>query len=196
MHTYTPSRFREGFLSRKELSFGFHKKCDIDDINKPLMKKSVAILGWLFVLCGCQSSHSYSKDLATGLHATSTEMKAKEVFLSDIQGNKLGSNQIHLGSTIKIIAEGVTGLTAENGRVYPGCSISVTGKAGSSILSIEDAFSDIVNGFDKDSATVLRATLSTGAPMIAGEKYQFRAVFFDKRKKGSEIKAEIELNMQ
>ncbi len=160
--------------------------------------KSNFILAALITLTllSCNSNHSCSANLLTGLRSTASHLKAENVFLSDIQGNKLGSNQIHLGSTIKIIAEGVTGLTAENGRVYPGCSISVTGKAGSSILSIEDAFSDIVNGFDKDSATVLRATLSTGAPMIAGEKYQFRAVFFDKRKKGSEIKAEIELNMQ
>lgn len=123
-------------------------------------------------------------------------MKADNIFLSDEHDNKLGSNHIHLGSTIKIIADGVAGLTSENGRVYPGCAIFVTGKEGKPILSIEDAFKDISNGFDKDSATVLKATLTTGSPMIAGEAYRFQAIFFDKRKKESEIKAEIVLDMQ
>ena len=150
----------------------------------------------LAFLSACDAHHSVSKDLSTGLQTSSNGLKAESVFLSDEYDNRLGTNQIHLGSTIKIVATGVSDLVIENGRVYPGCSIEVTGKDGKNILHIEDAFDDMPDGFNKDSATVLKARLTTGSPMTAGEKYQFRAVFFDKRKPGNQIKSEIELMMQ
>lgn len=160
------------------------------------MKRYLTFLLAISIATGCDSHHSVSKDFSTGLQTSSTGLKSESVFLADANDNRLGTNQIHLGSTIKIIATEVSGLVTENGRVYPGCSIEVTGNDGIKILTIKDAFDDMPDGINKDSATVLKARLTTGSPMKAGEKYQFRAVFFDKRKAGNQIKSEIELVMQ
>jgi len=151
----------------------------------------------VFVLfCACNFSKGVKKDLATGLSASYNGFAVTDIFLADNSDNRLGSNKIPLGSEIKIIADGVGNYTVKEGKVYPGCSIWLTGQDGKELLFVPDAFADLKDGKAQHEAKALKALLTTGEPMVAGEIYHFKAVFFDKLKKENTITAEVDLLMQ
>jgi len=151
----------------------------------------------VFVLfCACNYSKGVKKDLTTGLSASYNGFAVTDIFLADNSNNRLSNNKIPLGSAIKIIADGVENYTVKEGRVYPGCSIWLTSKDGKELLFVPDAFSDLKDGKVQNEARALKALLTTGEPMVVGETYHFKAVFFDKLKKENTITAEVDLQMQ
>ena len=80
-------------------------------------------------------------------------------------------------------------------KVNPGCRIILTDKAGKEILNLPDAFAN-EDALDNTKAGMLRAALSTGSPMVAGETYHLNVRFFDKNKKESEIVSDVDLVMK
>ncbi|HEY6435197.1 MAG TPA: hypothetical protein VIY47_01290 [Ignavibacteriaceae bacterium] len=161
------------------------------------MKKPCLLYFIVFVLfCACNFSKGVKKDLATGLSASYNGFAVTDIFLADNSDNRLSSNKIPLGSEIKIIADGVENYVVKEGKVYPGCSIWLTSKDGKELLFVPDAFSDLKDGKVQNEARALKALLTTGEPMVAGETYHFKAVFFDKLKKENTITAEVDLLMQ
>ena len=150
----------------------------------------------LTLFIGCNFSKGVKKDLATGLSASYNGFAVTDVFLADNSDKRLSSNKIPLGSEIKIIADGVENYTVKEGKVFPGCSIWLTSKEGKELLFLPDAFSDLKEGKVLNEARALKALLTTGDPMMAGEVYHFKAVFFDKLKKENTITAEVDLQMQ
>jgi hypothetical protein len=161
------------------------------------MKNSRLFIFIVFtMLCACNFSKGVKKDLTTGLSASYNGFAVTDIFLADNSDNRLSNNKIPLGSAIKIIADGVENYTVKEGRVFPGCSIWLTSKDGKELLFVPDAFSDLKDGKVQNEARALKALLTTGEPMVAGETYHFKAVFFDKLKKENTITAEVDLQMQ
>ncbi len=153
---------------------------------------SLLMLTGIVLLTSCHFSKGVKKDLSTGLSASYNGFSIDDIYLAK-EDTRLNSNIIPLGSKINITVTGVDNFTVKNGKVFPGCTIILTNKAGKEILNLPDAFADMVNGTTAAEAKTLLATLTTGEPMAAGETYHLRTRFFDKNKKENEIVADIDL---
>jgi hypothetical protein len=150
----------------------------------------------LFTLCSCSGSFSkgVKKDLSTGLTSSYNGFAVEDIYLA-VDDNKLSTNKIALGKKVELIADGVDYYQLKDGKVNPGCRIILTDKAGKEILNLPDAFAEQA-ALDKAKAASLKATLTTGSPMLAGETYHLNVRFFDKNKKENEIVSDVDLVMQ
>lgn len=157
---------------------------------------SIPVIAALLFCMACNFSAGVKKDLNTGLTTNYKGLHVEDSYLVDEAGNKLSSNKIDLGTTMFIVAEGVTNYKQKNGRVYPGCKILLTDAAGKEIINMPDAFASATDGFKPEEATRLSARLSTGAPMVKGASYNLKATFFDKENKEGVIVSEVKLEMK
>lgn len=162
------------------------------------MKSLLLILSiFLLMACGDGFTAGFSKgikaDAKTGLTASYNGFALDDIYLADEKDNRLPDNKIGLGSKLAIVATGVNNFVEKNGKVFPGCTILLTGKDGQIILNIEDAFSDMTEGTVAKEAKVLKASLNTGAPMTVGETYHLQVLFYDKNKKENEIISNVDL---
>ena len=161
-----------------------------------IMKKNIFLLiSSLFVFSSCNFSKGVKKDLSTGLSASYNGFSIEDIYLSS-EEKRLSNNSVTMGSKIYITATGVENFIVKDDKVYPGCTIILTDKAGKEILNLPDAFSDLVNGTTTTEAKTLQASLTTGNPMAVGETYHLYVRFYDKNKKESEIVANVDLKMK
>jgi hypothetical protein len=161
------------------------------------MKQKQIVIAILITLLfnACNFSKGIKKDISTGLTTSYNGFAVEDVYLT-VDGNKLNNNKVTLRKEINIVANGIENYAEKDGKVFPGCSILLTDKAGKEILNLADAFADMKNGVEVNKANVLNATLNTGSPMIVGETYHLKTRFFDKEKKESEIVSDIDIDMQ
>jgi predicted small secreted protein len=162
------------------------------------MKKIVIILLVFcsFITLSCSFSKGVRKDLKTGLTASYNGFALEDIYLTDAGETRLDNNTIALGTKLYIMATGVENFEEKNGRVFPGCHIVLTDKNKSEILNLPDAFAESKDGTPATEATTLKAMLTTGDPMVAGETYHLYVRFFDKNKKENEIVANVDLLMK
>ena len=147
------------------------------------------------ILFSCQYSKGVKKDLKTGLSTTYNGFTLEDIYLTDEKDNRLNNNQILLGSKLAVVATGVDYFTEKDGKVFPGCTILLTDKAGKEILNLPDAFAEMKEGATAAEAKTLQASLNTGDPMVVGETYHLYVRFYDKNKKESEIVVNVDLLM-
>jgi hypothetical protein len=153
-----------------------------------------ALMAIVFYSCSGGFSKGVKKDLSTGLSTSYNGFAVDDVYLT-VDGNKISSNKVSLGKEILVVANGVENYQEKGGKVFPGCSILLTDKAGKEILSLADAFADMKDGFESNKAGLLNATLNTGSPMVVGETYHLKTRFYDKLKAESEIVSSVDLVM-
>lgn len=147
----------------------------------------------LLLSCGGSFSKGVKKDLNTGLTSSYNGFSVEDVYLTDDKGAKLSSNTVTLGDALLVVASGVENFKIDNGKAYPGCTIILTDKNKKELLNLPDAFAHLREGLPADQATELKATLTTGAPMQAGETYQLYVHFYDKKNTSSVITSTVEL---
>lgn len=158
-----------------------------------MKQKLLLVISLPLLLYSCQFSKGVKKDLSTGLTASYNGFSVDDVFLSDVDKNRLNTNKVSLGSTVLIVATGVKNYVQKNGRVFPGCTIILSDKDKKQLLHIADAFSDRTEGIPASEAGVLQAELNTGKPMFPGETYRLAVRFFDKNKPENEIVATVDV---
>lgn len=158
------------------------------------MKFILSTLGIiLLTACGDGFSKGVKKDLATGLSSSYNGFSVEDIYITDDKGNKMSNNQVTLGNVLLLVATGVDNYKITDGKAYPGCTIILTDKNKKELLNLPDAFADLSTGLPASQATELKATLTTGAPMQAGETYQLYVHFFDKKNPTSGITSTVEL---
>ena len=163
------------------------------------MKQKIVLLAAICLsLYSCSGGFSkgVKKDMTTGLAASYNGFALEDIYLTDSKGARLSSNKISLGTPLAIEATGVDNFVEKDSKVFPGCTIILTDKAGKAILNLPDAFADMKEGTTAAQAKVLQASLNTGDPMVVGEIYHLSVRFYDKNKKESEIKANVDLEMK
>ena len=161
-----------------------------------MKRLSIPVALALLFCVACNFSQGVKKDLNTGLTTHYKGFRIDDSFLADESGNKISSNKVDMGTTLFIIATGVTNYKEKNERVYPGCKIVLTDASGKELLNLPAAFADMKDGFKPEEATRLSARLSTGDPMQKGASYNLKATFFDKENKESLIVSEVKLEMK
>jgi hypothetical protein len=158
-------------------------------------KKFLTAVFSVLLLSSCNFSKGVKKDLSTGLSTSYNGFAVEDMYLT-VDANKLSSNKIILGKEISVVASGVENYVEKDGKVFPGCSILLTDRAGKEILNLADAFADMKDGVKSSKAGMLNAVINTGNPMVAGETYHLKTRFYDKLKKESEIISDIDIVMQ
>lgn len=160
------------------------------------MKQMVFSFFILLLVTSCNFSKGVKKDLGTGLTTSYNGFSVEDVYmvLND-ETVKMNSNEAPLGSRIQVVVTGVENFTEENGKVFPGCTIILTDAQGKELLNLPDAFSDAAAGLNKEEATTLRATVTTGDPMQKGATYHLQCRFFDKKNGENKILTDVDLLM-
>lgn len=148
------------------------------------------------IFSSCNFSKGVKKDLNTGLSTSFNGFALEDIYLTDAKGNRLSNNQISLGSKLAILATGVDYFKESDGKVFPGCRILLTDKAGKEILNLPDAFANLTAGTTTAEAKTLQASLNTGDPMVVGETYHLSVLFFDKKNATNEIVSNVDLLMK
>lgn len=146
--------------------------------------------------CSGGFSKGVKKDLTTGLSSSYNGFALDDIYLTNAKGSKLSDNKISLGTPLAIEVTGVDNFVEKDGKVFPGCTILLTDKAGKDILNLPDAFSEMTSGTSIAEAKTLQASVNTGSPMVVGETYHLSVRFFDKNKKESEIVSNVDLLMK
>ncbi|MBX9784130.1 MAG: hypothetical protein K2X48_12645 [Chitinophagaceae bacterium] len=161
------------------------------------MKQTFVFIMTILFFTSCNFSKGVKKDLNTGLTTSYNGFAVEDVYLTEgEEGKKISSNQIALGSLINVQLTGVENYVEANGKVFPGCTIILTDKAGKELLNIPDAFSSMGDGVKKEEGNNLRAKLTTGDPMVVGETYHLKCRFYDKKNTDSEIITNVDLVMK
>ena len=155
-----------------------------------------ATLLFSVIFSSCTFSKGVKKDLATGLSTSYNGLTIDDIYLADTDGKHFGDNKITMGSKLAVVATGVDYFAEKEGKVFPGCSILLTDKAGKEILSLPDAFADLDGGVSPEQAETLQASLNTGDPMLVGETYKLHVLFFDKKDKSKKIESNVDLLMK
>ena len=141
-------------------------------------------------LAGCGTM----TDTATGMRTTSSGLSCTDATLT-VDGVKLASNAIPMGKKIVLRYEGVRGFNKQNGRVFPGASMTVTDPSGAVVGEFADLFGQYTTaGMDPKTAGRISLTLTTGKPMKTRAAYRWKARVWDKKGKG-EIRSEMTINM-
>jgi hypothetical protein len=150
------------------------------------------ISGFLIValLATCSNSGSsgftvgFSKgvkaDLSTGAKTTYNGFAVQNVYVVDAEDNQLNDSEVPLDSKFSIVFEGIENYTLKDGMAFPGLSLEVTDETGAYILNEADLFSTYTDGFEPETASVLRGTITVGSPMQAGNNYNCKVRVFDK----------------
>lgn len=154
----------------------------------------IPVLSMILFACSGGFSKGVKKDLGTGLSASYNGFTLSDIYIV-MDGKKALSNKIPMGKKIYVEAANVDFYEVVDGKVFPGCSIILTDKAGKELLNLPDAFTDLNAGIDPKDAGMLDATLNTGEPMQIGQTYLLKVRFYDKKKKENEIVAQVELEM-
>lgn len=146
-----------------------------------------------FSAFGVEFSVGTKMDLTTGAKTSYSGLAVENIYIVDAEDNQLGDNEVPLDSKFSIVYEGIENYTLKEGKAFPGLSIDVTDEAGNAILNEADLFSSYTEGFEPETAAVLRGTVIVGNPMQAGNTYLCKVRVFDKN---SEAEIITEMNFK
>lgn len=162
-----------------------------------MMRTTGTLLVIALMFTACKFSKGFKKDLSTGLSASYNGFSITDAYLTaGSNDEKLTSNTIPLGEKISVVVTGVGNYYTENGKVFPGCTIILKDKTGKEILNLPNAFAHLLNGQPIAEANTLKAIITTGEPMVAGETYHLEARFYDVYEKENSIVTNVDLVMK
>jgi hypothetical protein len=156
-----------------------------------------AVTFFLMITAGCGGGFSVGTktDALTGLKINYKGLSVDDAYLV-LDGSKLTSKSVPLGSEVVMYFTGVENFTSESGMTYPGASMLITGPDGFVLLDVEDLFSQYDGtGISKEDAAALSLSLSFGSPMEPGTAYTWKSRIWDKKGDG-EIQAAVKLTAE
>lgn len=160
------------------------------------MKRYAVVLLSLFIVScngGCHFSKGYKKDVRTGLTSRYNGLSVSEVYLANGEV-QLYSNKVPMESKVLVVAKGLSNFTLREGKVFPGCRMVVTDKAGNKVLNIPDLFEAYTDkGVAPEDARTVSASLTVGRPMTQGNTYHLAVDIFDKLDKSQHLEADVDL---
>ena len=161
------------------------------------MRKRISILLLLLpavILSSCSFHKGAKEKPAIGLSYSYSGITVSDVKLYDsYRDNPLIGKKIPYGNTLYVAVEGISKLTVENGRVYPGCEVTVTDLNGNIALQGKDLYP--AEGYTVEESATLYLEITMAAPVVAGETYKTTARIYDKKnpEKGVDITIESEV---
>lgn len=162
---------------------------------KRLLFVLVTVLAFSLVGCEMDYSKGINKDFKTGISVSNDGLTFEEYYLS-VDGERLDNNKVQVGDKVYLNFAGVDGFAEVDGAVFPGVSMLVTDRDGNQVIQESDLFAEYnAKGVDPADAKDLSVSLMIGEPMIAGETYNWKVKFWDKKETG-EIRADLDIEVK
>lgn len=168
----------------------FNAKTYLHEMKYNPMKTIYVFALMLLLGSGCSNSGKdgfsigFSKgvkaDLMTGAKTSYNGFAVENVYVVDAEDNQLNDNKVPINSKFSIVFEGIENYTLKEGKAFPGLALEVTDEVGGFILDEADLLSNSTEGFDPETASVLRGTITVGEPMEIGKTYRCKVRVFDK----------------
>ncbi|MFT3704363.1 MAG: hypothetical protein QM802_18485 [Agriterribacter sp.] len=153
----------------------------------------IAVL-YCMVYSACSYSSGVSKDLATGLTYSYKNCQVRDVKMVDEKGIPFTSNIVPINATFFIKASGVQNFQLMNGKVFPGCEITVKDKLKDTVGHLPDAFVvSAKDGIATPGPLDLSASIVLSSPLVTGETYAVEARFFDKQQANRELTVSVDV---
>lgn len=157
----------------------------------------ISLMISLFMWCnGCHFSKGFSKDLTTTLSVSYKGFIVGTFLLTNNNNHPLDDNKVHGDIPFRIVGNGIEGYTAQEGRVYPGCALTVTNEAGKKILDVQDLFADYSDGLSPEDAANIAAVFTIPSQAGIGKKFHVQSRIFDKKNAENEILATADVLLQ
>jgi hypothetical protein len=147
------------------------------------MKKSLELFFLFLILAGCQFSKSAKKDLLSGLSSTGSKISCEDVYIT-VNNEKTTRNSFIYGETFYLNFSNVTGLTKENGNVFPGMDMTVINTSGDTLMETGELITNYPNGMNF-SPLLLTADLTVAAPIKSEGKYTVIINIWDRKGDGT-----------
>jgi len=159
--------------------------------------RSISIpIAALLILAGCSFSKGTKKDFITGLSTSYNGFDVESISAVGEGDQALSASEVPMDSKFSIVFQGIENYTLKDEKAFPGLSMLVTDAKGGEIINMPDLFSDSSNGHPSEDASVLRAIVTVGSPMEAGQSYHCKIRVFDKNNPTSEIVSEMDFKVK
>lgn len=145
---------------------------------------------------GCHFSKGFSKDLTTTLSVKYNGFTIGRFLLTDNNNRPLKDNKVQGDIPFRIVGNGIEGYTTQEGKVYPGCALTITDPAGKQILEIPDLFAGQPEGISPEDAANIAAIFTIPAQAGIGKKFHVQSRIFDKKNTENEIIATADVLLQ
>ena len=152
----------------------------------------ISILIFSIAFISCDFRKSVEANLKTGIITKGNGLSCKEVWIS-VDDKEVDRNTFVYGEMFLMHFKDMEGFKTENGNVFPGMLMWVSGEAGDTIFRNEDLYYDYKNGINL-SPLLLKANLTLGSPMHSNHKYKVFIKIWDKKDKGT-FTAEMPFNI-
>lgn len=113
-----------------------------------------------------------------------------DIYMASDKSTPIPMNKSQLGSNAYIMFKGLKGFSESDGKVYPGCEVTLVDKNNNTILHNENILNNYADGVMPFAVSQLYAGASLKDPVKAGETYSLSIRIFDKKNKDNEIKAQ------
>lgn len=147
------------------------------------MKTQLITIIVIATLTGCNTGKSVQKDLVSGLLTKGNDLTCDNVYLS-VNDEKTSKTTFVYGQKFKMNFDNIQGFKEENGNVFPGMQIFVTGNSGDTLLQSDDLYQMYDNGLNL-SPLLLHADLTVASPISSGDAYTMIVNIWDKKGKGT-----------
>jgi hypothetical protein len=122
-------------------------------------------------------------ELQTGMSGLAVD----KIHIVDGNDEKISKREVSLNTTFSIVYEGIKNYTLKEGKAFPGLAMSVIDATqGTVIVNEADLLASYTEGLSEADASVLRATVTVGNPMKAGE-YNCMVTITDKNNGNASI---------
>lgn len=160
-----------------------------------MMKKNINLLLCFLLLAAIVSACNFSKGAGTkpgiGLSYSYNGFRVSDITLHDSsKDNPIKNKKIKYGHVLYVNIEGIKGFVVEEGRVYPGCEVTVTDLDGNIALQGSDLYP--AEGYEIGDAATLYLMITMGDPVVAGKEYKTAAHIYDKRNPENVVDITIE----
>lgn len=148
--------------------------------------KRIKLLGLLivtFAFNACEFNQSVNKDLTTGAYSRGDGIGCDDIKIQ-INGKIENRNNFINGEKVNFIFNNISGLTRENGKVFPGLSMFIVKNEKDTVLQYLDLFADMEDGTDL-SPLQLQANFVSALPHEDNEKYKVFIKIWDKKGDGT-----------
>jgi hypothetical protein len=156
------------------------------------MKSLNVIFIVIAVLVSCNTNKSVQKDLVSGLLTKGDGLSCDNIYLS-VNDQKTNKSTFVYGQKLKMNFDNIKGFKEENGNVFPGMQIFITGKSGDTLLQSGDLYQMYDNGLNL-SPLLLHADLTVATPISSDGDYTMFVNIWDKKGKGK-FKGELDFKV-
>lgn len=129
------------------------------------------------------------------IHCESNELSVDNIFFAEKKG-QLPQPKVKENTSAAFVFKDLDGFTLENGKVFPGCKVTIFDKNDKVLFLEEDLFKEMPqDGLNPQDVQTITAAVKYNKPLTAGNMYHVRTFIFDKKNEGAYIDAYMDIQV-